>query len=345
MSSTKRWAWIGALGLVATISAGTPPAAAGSEGDRLVASRTTYLARLAASPKACIKAPSYNNGGSPLFGNCYDWHSDVHAHWALYAVSARTGDATWANAATADLPVSSVNSELSYMRSKIYSNIRDNPYGTAWLLRLVREREQLTGDRALRPLADYAAEALMSKMNSWGSSTWYSYVRNPSYGNVSWAVLNLSEWAAYTGNARLKAWTETIVQTQIKVASQDICDVSRDASTTGSGFFPACLMRLVAVAQVEGAAASAWVAARLPVNFTVPPRPNSGTDHWNALNFTRAFTLEKLAKYTGRDALAENAAMLINWQMDRPTVWAWGNDYTNTHWIAQTGVLAINESY
>ncbi len=322
-----------------TLSA--PAAQAGADWDRYSAQRQTDLLALAPSPKSCITRSSYSNGSSPLFNNCYDWHSDVHAHWALYAVSALTGDMTWSNASSADLPLSRVSSERSYMGSRIYGSQSDNPYGTAWMLLLVREREQLTGDTGLRTLGDYAVTLMKNRMDGWSTSAWTSYVKRSDYQNVSWALLNMWEYSVYRGDTATQTWVQSKVTRWLKTADADYyLPASKDASTASS-FFPPALLRLAAVATIEGASASAWVNARIPANYYASYIANSGTSHTNAINFSRAFALGRLATYTGRADLRENAAALINAQMDHPTVWQLGNDYTNIHWIPQFGVLAI----
>ena len=79
----------------------------------------------------------------------------------------------------------------------------------------------------------------------------------------------------------------------------------------------------------------------MPADLHVVAFPNVGTSHANAQTFARAMALNMLGAQLGRADLRANAAELIDWQVARPEVWKWGNDFLNTHWIAQMGILAM----
>ncbi|MFD5868434.1 DUF2891 family protein [Corynebacterium sp. NPDC060344] len=310
----------------------------------VTAGERAQLARLAAAPAQCISEPSRKHPASPLFGNCWDWHSDVHAHWALYAVSGHTGDPRWAQAAHDDLPPDRLQREANYLGGNAISgNLYENPFGLAWLLRLARERESVTGDAQLRQLADVAVPAMKKRMDGWSDLTWQRNIRDSEYQNASWALLNMWEWAQFTGDSDLAEWVRTRTDRHLKKPALDeTLPTSFDAASSDrSGYFAPALFRLAAVMAIDGDASKEWASERIPSGLHFPAYPNAGNAHSNALNFSRAFALKLLSAQLGREDLSANATELIEWQMARPTVWEWGHDYANTHWIAQMGVLAI----
>lgn len=308
------------------------------------AGQRAHLASLADAPAQCITANSVKNAASPMFGNCFDWHSDVHAHWALYAASGHTGDARWAVASENDLRLSRISAERSYLSGgAIAGNRYENPYGLGWMLRLARDREAVTGDAALRPLGDAAVGHMKRAMNGWTADAWRRNAGTSEYYNPSWALLNMWEWSQFTGDADLAAWVRGKSDAHLKDPALDqTLPASVDAvSERRGGFFPPALLRLAAVGAIDGAASREWVASRVPADFHVPAYPNIGAAHSNALTFSRAMALNLIGAHLGRADLRANASELIDWQMARPQVWQWGNDYLNTHWIAQFGILAI----
>lgn len=319
-------------------------AAGALPGAGIPSARHAQLTELAATPEACITAKSVNNAASPMFGSCFDWHCDVHAHWSLYAVSGHTGDPRWAKAATDDLKLDRLDAELRYLNgNNVAGSQTKNPYGLAWTLRLVREREAVTGHTALRPLADAAVGHLKRRMEGWTADVWRRNINDSEYRNPSWALLNMSEWAAHVGDADLAEWVRANTRTHLKDSALDeTLPATRDATAErGGGAFAPALLRLAAVGAIEGEESRDWVAQRVPADLHVVAFPNVGTSHANAQTFARAMALNMLGAQLGRADLRANADELIDWQMVRPEVWKWGNDFLNTHWIAQMGILAI----
>lgn len=76
-------------------------------------------------------------GPTPLFHNHIDYHSSVHAHWAMLSMARALGDATLLKRERARLPLASVKKELDYLSQ----NSVELPYGRAWFLLLLNEME------------------------------------------------------------------------------------------------------------------------------------------------------------------------------------------------------------
>jgi hypothetical protein len=79
--------------------------------------------------------------------------------------------------------------------------------------------------------------------------------------NLSWALLNLIRWARHTDDDALVTMTRSVMDVHLRPAAVDTaCPVSRDAGADVRGFIPPCLMRLGAIAELDGAAAKSRVA-------------------------------------------------------------------------------------
>jgi hypothetical protein len=335
-----------AASLLTALPAG---AATGVETAKLTADTVSDLQALAVPIRNCTTNTttyySSVDAASPIFHFCYDWHSGVHAVWALHVIGRMTADPATLGYAASLVPASEVAAEKTYEQANIVDTTGNDPYGFAWMLRLVTERMRSTGDNSLLPLGQYAAAEIQHTVNAMSDADVKTGILAQNHLNLSWAMTQLYEWATYRNNTTMQAWAQGKVTKYWKLASLDSCTASQDASTTAGVFIPACLMRLVAVGVVLGSSASSWISSRIPSGFSVPPYPNVPADHTNALNFSRAYALFYLADLLRQGnaatsaSLDDNGAALVNWQIARPA--AWTVDYANTHWIAQFGVLAI----
>src|SRR5262249_48984412 len=73
---------------------------------------------------------------SPMFHGCFDWHSCVHAVWALHAIADRTGEEIFLDAASQQARADLVEAELAFLRDNPEIVAQENPYGFAWTLQL-----------------------------------------------------------------------------------------------------------------------------------------------------------------------------------------------------------------
>lgn len=322
------------------------PQPGSAQWNQFLSQRTDDLYQLSVPVLACIQTQGVVNLPSPLFHGCYDWHSGVHAFYALYDIARHTGNDIFSLAANNDLKPELVPAELQYMRFAVVHNTSDNPYGFAWLLRVERELEITTGNTTLRPLADYAAQQIANGIQALDTATAQKDILSSEYANLSWAVLNLNLWSQFTHNATLQAVVDTATSNRLMDSTIDTqCPVTADAAPDATGFMPPCLLRLAAVIEVQGAkAAHDWVLARLPHNFTIDPIANPNGIHAHALNFSRAFALWDIFQSTQDPRYQQTYANLLNYQIAHPDLWR--VDYPDySHWVAQFGVLAIDSSF
>jgi hypothetical protein len=326
--------------------------------ERFLVDRADFFNELAPPFVECFqRRDSAIDPLSPIFHGCLDWHSAVHANYSHHVVFRRTGDQTFLDLAEEQIApqgVSLIPAELAYQRTKAPDwTLGENPYGFGWFLVMARERELSAETEDFREMADFAAAQLLS---------WYrtratrgdarSYILNEAHANYSWSLINLDVWARYTDDPTILAAVRDATAPLFDPELDASCPVTRDRTSSRTGFQPACLMRLVAAAHVWGDHVRDWVMARLPEEgLTIPPVTNPANCHAGGLNFSRAFALYQLYLVTGDPQYRDNYAELIRYHVGRPDLYI-DPDYLGnpgylcySHWVAQFGVRAISLSY
>lgn len=99
--------------------------------ETLLADRDAHLAALGEVVLACVVR---EDTPYPAFHGCYDWHSAVHGHWALYRLATELEDEAWAEAADLQI-LAGAEGELELLDAGIPAEM---PYGYAWFLALAR---------------------------------------------------------------------------------------------------------------------------------------------------------------------------------------------------------------
>jgi hypothetical protein len=92
--------------------------------------------------------------GGGVFAGSWDWHSAVHAHWALLAIARVTGDANLEAQLGARLDDKAIQAERKFLNDH---GAFELPYGRAWLLLLLSELDR-------RPSRSKAVVALREEM-------------------------------------------------------------------------------------------------------------------------------------------------------------------------------------
>jgi hypothetical protein len=340
-----------ATGLVVAADATktTPKANAGWVG--FETERVALIRTLAAPVLACVGRVDQRAGNSPMFHGCGDWHNALAGHYALYTAYRRTGDETYLRAAERQIRDDLVAAELQFLPQLVNPQNWRRYYGFPWLLAMLEQRDAALAlaqpvDRAdLRPLAREAVAWLRDWLAGLDTARGRAHALADQYENLSWVLLNLVRWARHTGDEALLSLARAATDTHLRPAELDrACPVRRDTRPDARQFIPPCLMRLAAIAELDGAAAKPWIDARLPADLAVPPLTAPTTAEAAGLNFHRAATLAAVYKVTGRAALRDNAATLIRFHVERP--YEWRDDYRrHAQWVPQFGIHAIEQSY
>lgn len=293
---------------------------------------------------------------SPIFHGCIDWHSAVHAAYSHHVLFRRTHDKKYRRLVEEQISPNGINlvpAEELYQRAKAPDfTLGENPYGFGWFLILAREREESIGKKDFRAMADFAADQMVTWFDTRatrGDAT--TFILNRAHPNYSWSLINLDVWARYTNDKKLLRAVRDAAKPLVDKALDKACPLKLDTSPKAQGFQPACLMRLAAVAHVQGEPAEGWIAARVPKDLNIDPIKDPSNCHAGGLNFTRAFALYQLYLVIENTRYRDNYAELIRYHVGRPDLYE-GSSYLGSpgylcysHWVAQMGVRAISLSY
>ncbi len=302
--------------------------------------REDWLRALAVPISACV---AMNDTEHPVFDGCIDWHSAVHATYALHAVYRHTGDMVYLEAAEAKLTQVGLAAELLRIQQGLLP--QEIPYGYAWFLALARERELATGATDLRPLATEIRDQLREWVDSRTPAQLEAGALADDYASLTWAALNLWQWAEWTDDVELAGAMESLAVNALQAPALDAsCPFSQEEINTDD-FFPPCLHRARLLIELLPADAKAtWLAGWLPDMPVLTPIDMPLKAHISGLNFSRAWGLWSL--YEATDDVAYRDIFLDHMitHLEHPQYWA--EDYGKyAHWVAQFGVYAISQTY
>lgn len=308
--------------------------------------REAHLEALAAPILAC----SANvDTGHPAFHGCYDWHSHVHAIYALHVLYRRLGDERYLEAANETLVPADVDAELANVMSGSLNFER--PYGFSWFLQLTIERELATGLLDLRPMADAVASGLWAYVQGLSPAQMEGDVLEDDHDNLSWAIINLARWSAYVGDPGLSADVQELASGLLLDPGFDAsCPLTQEQIDTDD-FFPPCLLRVMAaIVALPPEQVEPWLPGVVPPQLVLDPLLPEMifTAHRGGLNFSRAWGLYQIHR-----AAEEPVGAMPHYRdlfvrhveegMAHPEIWT--EDYAYSHWIAQFGVYAISYTY
>lgn len=304
------------------------------------ADRQELLKTLAPPIVSCI---ANNDTSHPVWNGCIDWHSSVHATYALHAIYRHTGESEYLEAAEAKMTPAGLDAELNLILQAQYP--QEVPYGYAWFLTLARERERATGATDLVPHATEIAAQLRAYLLGRTPQQFQAGMLRDDYSNLSWAILNLWQWGQHSGDVALVAEMEDLLLAPAVVAEYDLLCPFEQEETDADDFFPPCLHRALALTTMwPPTDAGAWLADWLPAAPTLTPIAMPSAAHISGLNFSRAWGLYWGYRVTGDLALRDLYLDHLLTHIAHPEYWA--EDYQQySHWVAQFGVYAIALTY
>jgi hypothetical protein len=333
------------LACVLTCGCAGQAAAAGPPPDRwgaFLQHRDGYLRQLGTPILACN---ARHDTAHPAFHGCVDWHSAVHATYALLALNRLTGDPAYRDAAEATLAPGAVAAELADVRAHRVD--AELPYGFAWFLALAVERERSGGHTDLRPLATEIAARLRSWVVSLSDADLERHSLSNEYDNLSWAAVNLWAWGRQVSDSAASADATAVVRRELGDARLDqACPPDRPGSEV-TGFLPPCLLRAMAILAVLPAQeVQGWRTRSIPAQPAVAPvrSVDPANPHPAGLNFSRSWAFWTILRATGLPAYRDRLMEHVDTHMAQPQYWA--TDYGRyAHWVAQFGVYALAQTY
>ena len=297
------------------------------------ASRLDYLSALAAPIAEGITRRDTTH---PAFRGCIDWHSCVHGLYALCTLSRLTGESRWRDLAESLLIPEKLEQELTCIRNGELNH--ECPYGYAWFLKLAQDRQRFFQKDDLHPIAGELAQRLAQWIFSLSYDDIVTHARNRAYGNVSWAVLNLWEWAQWNQEPELIDALSVFTREQLLPLDQALppsCDHLTDE------FFPAALQRTRAILTIlPHNESNTWLSAYLAEDLQLEPVRHPVFPHSAGLNFSRCWGLWELFQYTRNPVYRDQYVRHFVTHVNHPEYWR--DDYKKYgHWVAQFGVYAL----
>lgn len=283
----------------------------------------------------------------PVFFGCYDWHSAVHAHWALVRMLKKTQQAPLrqkiAEALERSLQPDKIAIELKYFTEGSSAERFERPYGYGWLLRLAQELRSLEHPmaagwvRALEPLEKRIRELYLKSFELFDFP-----VRTGLHENFAFSLAHAYDYAKSRKDGEFLA---AVMKNALKYYKADkACPISYEPS--GEDFLSPCLAEAEVMARVlEPGAFQSWLKGFLDskslAKFLEPisPSPDSLKDprtvHLVGLNFQKAWALRHIAQaLPAKDPLRAKLTAAADAHRAKSTEFMFKSDYGGTHWLA-----------
>jgi Protein of unknown function (DUF2891) len=244
---------------------------------------------------------------TPAFYGCYDWHSDVHAHWLLIRLARLFPDAEFTPSARAALDESftpeHIAAEVAYLRQGDRASF-ERPYGLAWLLQLCADLRGWNDPQAarwaqtLQPLESEAA----TRLENWAGKLRYP-IRVGEHDQTAFAFSLVWDWAGVAGDPQMRSVLAYAAR-RFYLTDKD-CPLSYEPS--GEDFLSPCLgeadfMRRVLPPGSYGRWLDEFmpeIPTRLGKHWLEPAvvidRADPKLAHTDGLNLSRAWMLEGIA--------------------------------------------------
>ena len=154
--------------------------------------RLLWMKHMALTAAQCITRRDPLHGEFTLFHGCYDWHSAVHAHWAVLRVANLLPDDADLQLAASQVAARFTAANIDRVREEMQARPDfEQPYGRAWFLRLTlalekwRSHQESPPGESLGPLGDDMAGSITSHLALTGRAN------DNQYHNAAWALAQL----------------------------------------------------------------------------------------------------------------------------------------------------------
>jgi hypothetical protein len=294
---------------------------------------------------------------TPAFYGCYDWHSDVHAHWLLVRLVHLFPNADFAPPARAAIAQSltpeHIAGEVAYLRHEERASF-ERPYGLAWLLALAGELRGWNDAQAqelaarLQPLETEAA----TRLENWAGKLHYP-IRVGEHDQSAFSFGLVWDWAVVAKDAQMQS---VLAYAARRFYSQDRnCPLNYEPS--GEDFLSPCLGEADFMRRVLGPESFArWLSGFLPdipknprklwlLPAVVIDRADPKLAHTDGLNLSRAWMLEGIARGlppSDRRIAALRAAAELHRETALPNIT--GEHYVGGHWLGAFAVYLTSEA-
>ncbi len=257
-----------------------------------------------------------------VFRTNYDWHSSVHAHWALLCLARTSGDPATQASVLQRLTPQALEAERTFLNSPAARNF-EMPYGQAWLMLLTAELGRVPSARSA-PLTALRQETA-ARLTAWLEKTPFPEPGGLNANYDSWLFTFLLLQLSKPG-PQLLARLETLRASRIEPARAGI-----DAHVAT----PADFLHLPSILAAVDRLPAGRAAPALPAT-AAPVLPASITlDNCHTVG-AAAVRLWPLALEAARGNVA--ARNLVHTRLGaleaRPAAWS-GDFDTVGHWVPQ----------
>lgn len=285
----------------------------------------------------------------PAFYGCFDWHSSVHGHWSLVSLLKQYPAITKADdikdKLLDNISKENIIEEVIYFEGK-HNKTYERTYGWAWLLKLAEElhiwddpvARQL--EENLKPLTNLVVKnyiEFLPKLN-------YP-IRVGEHPNTAFGLSFAWDYANTIGNVELKNLIEK--RARDFYFTDQGCPISWEPS--GFDFLSPCLEEAALMKRVLSLEEfKLWMNDFSPQlkdkYFELEPgKVSDRTDgklvHLDGVNFSRAWSLHKIAKGLPEyDHLRNIANQHINYSL--PSIV--DDSYEGGHWLGSFAIYALN---
>ncbi len=288
----------------------------------------------------------------PAFYGCFDWHSAVHAQWALIKLLKQFPKLEKANEIKAKLEASlskeNIAAEVRYFQTENNKDY-ERTYGWAWVLKLSQELHTWDSDLGeelsenLKPLSDL----MVANFTEFLPKLVYP-IRVGEHTNTAFALSFAYDYAeAVKDTAFLSLIDKRAKEFYLK---DDNCPVSWEPS--GFDFLSPCLQEVDIMRKIlPKAAFPLWINDFMPELMNkefdmavgrVSDRTDGKLVHLDGLNFSRAWVLYGLAN-TYPDKFSHLKAVA-----DRHVAKSFpnlvGDSYEGGHWLGSFALYALQEA-
>ncbi len=268
-----------------------------------------------------------------LFHGCIDWHSAVHAHWAvLRASNHQQTISPEADSILARLQSSALDDERAYMMSRPSFEM---PYGRSWFLALAIEYERLVDDGAVEAMADDMASSLREYLSN--------RVIDPrirEYKNHTWALTQLLRFYKHRNDGEGESWVNAQVDAYYLTYDSQ---VNLAIDFTRSDFFSLWGNWAHLLGLRDPLALESWLDQQVISDADLQVITSTSSAHQLGMNPSRVWGLSWAAQVSDdprfKTAISEHVT-----EIEKTHINSSSNYGAYGHWVPQFATYALSQS-
>ncbi|MBN1683291.1 DUF2891 family protein [Candidatus Bathyarchaeota archaeon] len=321
-----------------------------------------WIDSLGLIPSRCIERFDKVHGNKSLFHGCYDWHSSVHGHWAIFRMDlAGTGK-------NHDVAVKTSERFTPLKILGVIDDLKKNPvfempYGRAWLLRLIIEHDNwcrhnnLDIPENLEELGSFVSQSLLNYYFS--DTTRLPNILSNQYRNDSFSLVQLYDYLQYYNNdynlRRISEYISKYFFNEFFFDPKIEFDPNAFLSPFWSWVY--ILSKTMTAEDLKHIIDISRISENLLLPWT-PQEVSSKQVHYYGINWSRAWAIKSLAKKIQSLGLQKDATRFFTayhehikesirlheeYSRNHPNIEEKEAYYSYYHWVPQFGIYALSD--